>query len=146
MLMIGLRPSRAVAVPVAMLLVIGVTACRPGPGDPVESGVGDMVTVTFAIGSSRHEYVGFGTQSMTITPDDVQRIGTAVQADRSLFPDVSVYALSGVNPVDGIVLLDRSVDPNGEPVLFTRDGISPPSIPGICLYYNDPERIGCAAP
>lgn len=104
-----------------------------------------MVTVTFTVGSTRHQYVGFGTAGMTISSEDLRRIGSASSADTGLFPDPSVYALDGVSPNDAIVLLDRSVDPEGEPVLLTRDGVSPPSIPGICPYYNRPEEIGCPA-
>lgn len=143
--MIGLRSSLS-SVALSVVLVVGVAACRPGPGDPVESGIGDMVKAGFTIGSSVHEYTGFGTASMTILPEDLRRIGTATSVDTSLFSDPSVYALAGVNPADAIVLLDRSVNPNGDPVLFTRDGISPPAIHGVCGYYVDPQEMGCAAP
>jgi hypothetical protein len=142
----GLHRSQRLWLALWMGMVVAVGACRPGPGAVVESGEAEMVTVTFTIGSTPHEYVGFGTADMTISSDDLHRIGTASSADAALFPDQSVYALAGVNPADAIVLLDRSVDPHGDAVLFTRDGVSPPQVPGVCSYYSLPEEFACASP
>lgn len=89
------RPSLISVAAFAAALSLSIGACQPSPGDPVESGVGDMVRVTFMIGASQNQYAGFGTASMTISPDDLQRIGTASAADAALFPDRSVYALAG---------------------------------------------------
>jgi hypothetical protein len=72
-------------------------------------------------------------------------MGIASAADAVLFPDPTVFALAGVNPMDAVVLVDRSpgTPSGGELVLFTRDGISPPLALGVCAYYREPQEAGC---
>lgn len=130
------------------VIALVFSACRPAPGAPVESVVGDRVAVVFMIGGTEHSYIGFGTAAMSIEVNDLRPIGLASEADPTLFPDRKVYALGGVNPTDAIVLVDRSgaTAEHGDPVLFTRDGISPPLVVGVCQYYMSPNDVGCSIP
>lgn len=135
--------SRHSLVAVVTLSASIFAACQPSPGAPVESVVGDRVSVVFVVGSGPQPYVGFGTADMQIDDDDLTRIGTASEADSTLFPDRSVFALAGVDPRDAIVLVDKSTEEDAL-VLFTRDGVSPVGVPGVCAYYVAPEGVGCS--
>lgn len=85
-----------------------------------------------------------GAGSLTITRDLLSKIGSASSVNADIgTTDWSVYEIAGVDPADAVAMYIGS----GQAFMnvWTRDGVSPSTIPGLCQHYLDPSLRLCLA-
>ena len=142
---------RSIAISVALGIAVLLAGCAPsGPNlsPSLSTVVGGPVRMTYAGGN----YGGFGARSeppgpsddlsLVIPLTDITMIGLADEVDPVVFPDRSVFRIRNVDPLDAVVMFDRSAR-EVEMVVFTRDGLSPTVVEGLCDYYPNPTLRLC---